>query len=164
MVKAALTNASRPSTAPELAQDRRRHAEDLDDAEAALRTAQARLNSAQTRLARRSGQPGQRLGPAGLFPAGRNRAGRASGGVAAAARQYEDAVFRAGAVLPHQIRRGRQRPCDGCEAEVTAQGDLHRASAEYTPPVIYSLDERAKLVFLIEARPATRTNCASASR
>jgi HlyD family secretion protein len=26
-------------------------------------------------------------------------------------------------------------------------------SAEYTPPVIYSLEERAKLVFLIEARP-----------
>jgi len=26
-------------------------------------------------------------------------------------------------------------------------------SAEYTPPVIYSQEERAKLVFLIEARP-----------
>lgn len=26
--------------------------------------------------------------------------------------------------------------------------------AEYTPPVIYSKDNRAKLVFLIEARPA----------
>jgi HlyD family secretion protein len=26
-------------------------------------------------------------------------------------------------------------------------------SVEYTPPVIYSLDERAKLVFLIEAHP-----------
>ena len=26
-------------------------------------------------------------------------------------------------------------------------------SAEFTPPVIYSLEERAKLVFLIEARP-----------
>ena len=26
-------------------------------------------------------------------------------------------------------------------------------SAEYTPPVIYSLEERAKLVYLIEARP-----------
>jgi HlyD family secretion protein len=29
---------------------------------------------------------------------------------------------------------------------------ISRAS-EYTPPVIYSLDERAKLVFLIEALP-----------
>ncbi|MDO8876138.1 MAG: efflux RND transporter periplasmic adaptor subunit, partial [Pseudolabrys sp.] len=26
-------------------------------------------------------------------------------------------------------------------------------SAEYTPPVIYSMEERAKMVFLIEARP-----------
>jgi HlyD family secretion protein len=26
-------------------------------------------------------------------------------------------------------------------------------TAEYTPPVIYSLEERAKLVYLIEARP-----------
>jgi HlyD family secretion protein len=26
--------------------------------------------------------------------------------------------------------------------------------AEYTPPVIYSQQERAKLVFLVEARPA----------
>ena len=27
-------------------------------------------------------------------------------------------------------------------------------SAEYTPPVIYSLDERNKLVYLVEARPS----------
>ena len=26
-------------------------------------------------------------------------------------------------------------------------------TAEYTPPVIYSLEERSKLVFLVEARP-----------
>ena len=26
--------------------------------------------------------------------------------------------------------------------------------AEYTPPVIYSLDERNKLVYLIQARPS----------
>jgi HlyD family secretion protein len=27
-------------------------------------------------------------------------------------------------------------------------------TAEYTPPVIYSLEERSKLVFLVEARPS----------
>jgi HlyD family secretion protein len=27
-------------------------------------------------------------------------------------------------------------------------------SAEFTPPVIYSREERAKLVYLVEARPA----------
>jgi HlyD family secretion protein len=27
-------------------------------------------------------------------------------------------------------------------------------NSEYTPPVIYSLEERSKLVYMIEARPA----------
>jgi HlyD family secretion protein len=43
--------------------------------------------------------------------------------------------------------------CDGCEQGLTATVSFIASSAEYTPPVIYSLDERAKLVFLIEARP-----------
>ena len=43
--------------------------------------------------------------------------------------------------------------CDGCEKGLTATVSFIAGSAEYTPPVIYSLDERAKLVFLIEARP-----------
>jgi len=43
--------------------------------------------------------------------------------------------------------------CDGCEKGLTAKVSFIARSAEYTPPVIYSLDERAKLVFLIEARP-----------
>ncbi|WAC26011.1 HlyD family secretion protein [Ancylobacter sp. SL191] len=42
--------------------------------------------------------------------------------------------------------------CDGCAAPVDAKVSYIAASAEYTPPVIYSLDERAKLVFLLEAR------------
>lgn len=45
--------------------------------------------------------------------------------------------------------------CDGCTAPVDAKVSYIAASAEYTPPVIYSLDERAKLVFLMEARAAT---------
>ncbi len=43
--------------------------------------------------------------------------------------------------------------CDGCAAAIPAQVSFIAASAEYTPPVIYSLDERAKLVFMLEARP-----------
>ena len=43
--------------------------------------------------------------------------------------------------------------CDGCEPGLTAKVAFIARSAEYTPPVIYSLEERAKLVFLIEARP-----------
>jgi HlyD family secretion protein len=43
--------------------------------------------------------------------------------------------------------------CDGCEQGLTAKVTFIADRAEFTPPVIYSLDERAKLVFLIEARP-----------
>ena len=44
--------------------------------------------------------------------------------------------------------------CDGCAEPVRAQVSFIAPQAEYTPPVIYSRDERAKLVYLIEARPA----------
>lgn len=43
--------------------------------------------------------------------------------------------------------------CDGCAADLTARVDFIARTAEYTPPVIYSRDERSKLVFLVEARP-----------
>jgi HlyD family secretion protein len=43
--------------------------------------------------------------------------------------------------------------CDGCAPDMAAHVSFISAKAEYTPPVIYSLEERAKLVFLIEARP-----------
>ena len=43
--------------------------------------------------------------------------------------------------------------CDGCAADLTAHIDFLARSAEYTPPVIYSQEERNKLVFLVEARP-----------
>jgi HlyD family secretion protein len=44
--------------------------------------------------------------------------------------------------------------CDGCGDAVTAAVSYVAPQAEYTPPVIYSRETRAKLVFLIEARPA----------
>ena len=43
--------------------------------------------------------------------------------------------------------------CDGCETGLAARVSFIARSAEFTPPVIYSLEERSKLVFLIEARP-----------
>lgn len=44
--------------------------------------------------------------------------------------------------------------CDGCKAPIQAAISFISPQAEYTPPIIYSKDSRAKLVFLIEARPA----------
>jgi HlyD family secretion protein len=45
--------------------------------------------------------------------------------------------------------------CDGCGEAQSAKISFISAQVEYTPPQIYSLQERQKLVFRIEARPAT---------
>jgi HlyD family secretion protein len=43
--------------------------------------------------------------------------------------------------------------CDGCSAPIAARIAFIAPQAEYTPPVIYSRENRSKLVFLVEARP-----------
>src|SRR5438552_8234755 len=43
--------------------------------------------------------------------------------------------------------------CDGCRSGIAATISFVSPQAEYTPPVIYSDESRAKLVYLIEARP-----------
>lgn len=126
-----------------------------DDAEAAFRQAKANLDWSQTRLTRRRA-------------------------VAPAAGVIQQVYFRPGETVPsgrpvmsmlppgnlklrffapervlHDIKYGAtvNVACDGCDPGLTATVSFIASSAEYTPPVIYSLDERAKLVFLIEARP-----------
>ncbi len=49
--------------------------------------------------------------------------------------------------------------CDGCGAAIPAKISYVSRQAEYTPPVLYSREQRAKLVFLVEARsdPADAT-------
>ncbi|MGS0742306.1 HlyD family secretion protein [Glaciimonas sp. GG7] len=44
--------------------------------------------------------------------------------------------------------------CDGCPSGLTARISYIATEAEYTPPIIYSNATRAKLVYMIEARPA----------
>lgn len=46
--------------------------------------------------------------------------------------------------------------CDGCGKAIDGTVSFIAPQAEYTPPVIYSKDNRAKLVFLVEARPAAQ--------
>lgn len=43
--------------------------------------------------------------------------------------------------------------CDGCPDEIPGHVTFIANEAEFTPPVIYSSDSRAKLVFLVEAHP-----------
>ena len=44
--------------------------------------------------------------------------------------------------------------CDGCPAPVPAQIVFVSDRAEFTPPVLYTRDSRAKLVYRVEAKPA----------
>jgi HlyD family secretion protein len=57
---------------------------------------------------------------------------------------------RLGAIAVGQQVRVR---CDGCAGDVAARISFIAPGAEYTPPVIYSNESRAKLVYRIEARP-----------
>lgn len=45
--------------------------------------------------------------------------------------------------------------CDGCGGDIRATIRFIAPQAEFTPPVIYSRENRANLVFLVEARPDT---------
>jgi len=43
--------------------------------------------------------------------------------------------------------------CDGCPPDLHAKINFIAREAEFTPPVIFSREQRQKLVFLVEARP-----------
>ena len=45
--------------------------------------------------------------------------------------------------------------CDGCSGPFAARVSFVSSQAEYTPPVLYSRESRAKLLFLVEARLAS---------
>jgi HlyD family secretion protein len=126
-----------------------------DDAEAALRQAKANLEWAQTRLARRNAHsPGEATveqiyyRPGETVPAGRPVLALLPPG------NLKIRFFAPQSVLP-ELKYGDSVgiSCDGCEKGLTAKISFIARSAEFTPPVIYSMEERAKLVFLIEARP-----------
>jgi HlyD family secretion protein len=46
--------------------------------------------------------------------------------------------------------------CDGCSANVSAVITFVSPQVEYTPPVIYSNENRAKLVFMVIAKPSNQ--------
>jgi HlyD family secretion protein len=127
----------------------------FDDAEASLRQAQANLAWSQTRLARRDAYcPADGTVQQVYYRPGETvSAGRAV--VALLPPQNLKLRFFAPETVLPEIKYGEDVTvsCDGCAKGLTAKVSFIARSAEYTPPVIYSLDERAKLVYLIEARP-----------
>ena len=52
------------------------------------------------------------------------------------------------------LGRAVELRCDGCGAPIPAQITFIAPQAQFTSPLIYSRDNRARLVFLVEARPA----------
>ena len=126
-----------------------------DTAEMSLRVAEARVNTSQTKLTRRTAfapvtgsiqqiyfregemVPAQRP-VLSIMPPGNMKV-----------RFFVSESELPKLALGDSVRIG----CDGCAADLTAKIYFIATTAEYTPPVIYSQDERAKLVYLIQARP-----------
>jgi HlyD family secretion protein len=128
----------------------------LDSAVSALRVAEARVNTSQTRLARRIGfapvtgtvqqiyfREGETVAAQrpvlSIMPPGNMKL-----------RFYVPETDLPKLAIGDEVRV----VCDNCAADLTAKIYFIATSAEYTPPVIYSLDERNKLVYLIQARPS----------
>ena len=128
-----------------------------DTAQSALRSAEAQRNAALTRLARRrvaspvTGTVQEvyfRVGE--LVSAGKPVVSLLPPG------NVKVRFFVPEATLPHLSlgdRIGFQ--CDGCASGLMAKISFISRTAEYTPPVIYSREERSKLVYLVEARPTS---------
>ncbi len=155
--KAALFNAQKAyDRAEELLKSASGTRKALDDADAALRQATANLEAAQTRLTRRRVlspvggivqkvyfRPGETVQPAkpviALLPPPNLKI-----------RFFAPETRLAAITIDQTVGVS----CDACARGLTAKVSFIARNAEYTPPVIYSREERAKLVYMIEARPA----------
>ncbi len=153
--RAALENARAAfSRAEQLVKTNSGTQKSYDDTHAALREAEAKLNSAQTKLRRRtivspvSGVIQQIYFREGeLVVAGRPILAILPPG------NVKVRFYVSQAMLPRiTIGDTVAVHCDGCGAQ-NAKISFIAKQAEYTPPVIYSEQERSKLVFLVEALP-----------
>ncbi|MBV8840231.1 MAG: HlyD family efflux transporter periplasmic adaptor subunit [Alphaproteobacteria bacterium] len=147
--KAALEEVRRQITVAQLAS----RDEDIAAARESLAAAQARQTASETKLTRRKlvspvTGPVQQIyyRPGEMVPAGRPVVSILPPG------NLKIRFFVPEAMLP-QIALGDavDVTCDGC-TPVRAKVSFIAHAAEYTPPIIYSLEERNKLVFMIEAR------------
>lgn len=127
----------------------------LDDTREALRAAEARLSSSQTRLVRR-----EVLSPAtGVIQQVYFRSGEMVSGARPVVALLPPGniklrFYAPEAALPRLHLGDRVKvQCDGCAGNMTGRISFLSGTAEFTPPVIFSLEERAKMVFRVEARP-----------
>ncbi len=128
----------------------------LDAAVSALRVAEAQVVTSQTRLARRIG-----YAPiAGTVQQVYFRVGETVGAQRPVLSIMPPGNMKVRFYIPEAdlpklaIGEEVRVSCDNCSADLIARIYFLSTTAEYTPPVIYSLDERNKLVYLVQARPS----------
>jgi HlyD family secretion protein len=132
----------------------------LDSAVSVLRVAEARVETSKTRLLRRQvfapvTGPVQQI----YFREGEMVAAQKPVLSILPPGNMKLRFFVPEAVLPKlAIGDAIRVTCDNCAPDLTAKIYYIATTAEYTPPVIYSLDERNKLVYLIQARPDRPTS------
>jgi HlyD family secretion protein len=150
--KAALEEVKRQITVAQMAS----RDEDIQASRESLAAAQARRNAAETKLTRRKlASPVNGVvqqiyyRPGEMVPAGKPVVAILPPG------NFKIRFFVAEALLA-KVAYGDsvEVTCDGCKP-VSAKVSFMARAAEYTPPVIYSLEERNKLVFMVEARTDT---------
>jgi HlyD family secretion protein len=128
----------------------------LDTAVSALRVAEAQVATSETRLARRVG-----YAPiAGTVQQVYFRVGETVGAQRPVLSIMPPGNMKVRFYIPEAdlpklaIGEEVRVSCDNCSSDITARIYFLATTAEYTPPVIYSLDERHKLVYLVQARPS----------
>jgi HlyD family secretion protein len=116
----------------------------------AIRTRPGPVAAVQAHVDSTCGRPHRRRHP----QCRRHRRPIIPGGFGAAGRRRQAQRFhpRNGLFLG-QGRHPLAVRCDGCADGLTAKVSYVSPDPEFTPPVIYSLENRQKLVYLVEARP-----------
>ncbi|RYH11877.1 HlyD family efflux transporter periplasmic adaptor subunit [Tropicimonas sp. IMCC6043] len=131
----------------------RRH--EIEAAEAALAQARARKDAAEWQL----GQRRLTAPAAGIVHEVLRTDGEIAGPSAPVLTLLPDGAVLLRLYVPEPALAGiglgtvLEVNCDGCPPGEAATVSYVSDSPEFTPPVIYSLDNRQKLVYLVEARP-----------
>lgn len=130
--------------------------DEIDAAQQELKAAQAQLAQAEWRLAQKT----QRIPVKGEIADVLYREGEfvqaGSPVVSMLPPQNIKLRFFVPESLLASLRLGQevQAHCDGCPSAIAARINYLSSAPEYTSPLIYSKENRASLVFMIEARPA----------
>jgi HlyD family secretion protein len=130
-------------------------ADEIEAAEAEVRAARAQLEQAEWRL----GELSQAAPKAGRVIDTLYRPGEwvAAGAPVISMLPPDNVKVRFFVPEPQlgaiQIGDEVQVDCDACAPDLVAEISFIAPEAEYTPPVIYSREMRAKLVYMVEAKP-----------